>query len=117
MDWVAAMNVAGPVGGLLIGGLFGRRKTKADAHSMVVSDAVTMAQKAEDRADRVNIRLNDALVRIDSLEEREARRDQLARQHLRWDWRQVRNLADLGVEVEDPPPLFIYDDNEPTRGN
>lgn len=109
MDWVTALNVGSPVAALLIGGLFGRRKTKADSHSVVVADAVTMAKKAEERADRDSTRLDGALRRIDDLEDRENRRDALARQHLRWDWRQVRQLADLGIEVEDPPALFLYD--------
>lgn len=115
MDWVAALNVGSPLAGLLIGGLFGRRKTKADSHSVVVADAVAVAQKASEHADKANERAAQALRRIDELEDRETRRDELARQHLRWDWRQVRRLADIGIEVEDPPALFLYDN--PTKGN
>jgi|SRR5688500_3485640 len=110
VDWNTALNVLGPITGLLVGGLFGRRKSKADAHSVVVTDATTFGNMMLTRAER-------AESRIDALEDRENRRDQLARQHLRWDWRQVRSLADLGVEVEDPPPLFLYDDEGSTKGN
>lgn len=110
MDLVTALNVAGPVVGLVIGGLFGRRKTKADAHSIVVTDATTFGNMMLLRAER-------AEQRIDALEDRENKRDKLARDHLRWDWRQIRALADHGIEVEDPPPLFLYDDNTPTKGN
>ena len=107
MDWVTALNVAGPVAGLVIGGMFGRKKTKADAHSIVVTDAMAFGAKMSEK-------LDNALRRIDDLENRENRRDELARQHLRWDWRQVRQLADLGIEVEDPPALFLYDENGKT---
>ena len=115
MDWVTVANVGSPVAALLIGGLFGRRKTKADSHSVVVADAVAVAQKANERADRVDTRLDGALRRIEELEDRENRRDDLARQHLRWDWSQVRRLADLGIEVPDPPALFLYDN--PAKGH
>jgi len=109
MDWLAALNVGSPVACLIIGGLFGRRKTKSDSHSVVVADAVSVAQKANERADATNTRLDGAFRRIEELEDRENRRDELARQHLRWDWRQMRKLTDLGIEVEDPPALFLYD--------
>jgi len=76
MDWATAANVGGPIAALVVGGLFGRRKTKADSHSLVVADAVAVAQKANERAE-------SALRRIDALEAREDKRDDLARQHLR----------------------------------
>ena len=110
MDWASVWNVGGPLAALIVGGAFGRRKTKADAHSIVVTDATTFGNMMLQRAER-------AEQRIDALEDRENRRDQLARQHLRWDWRQVRSLADLGVTVEDPPPLFLYDDDNSTKGS
>jgi hypothetical protein len=110
MDWTTVLGVGGPLAGLLVGGLFGRRKTKADAHSIVITDATTFGKMMLERAER-------AEGRIDALEDRENKRDELARQHLRWDWRQVRSLADLGITVEDPPPLFLYDDNPTTKGN
>lgn len=103
VDWGTALSVAGPLAGLIVGGLFTRRKTKADSHSVVVADAVKLAQE-NDR------RLSEAFRRIDDLEDRERARDNLARQHLRWDWRMIRSLADQGIEVSDPPPLFLYDD-------
>lgn len=103
MDWNMALNIGGPLAGILIGGLLTRRKTKADAHSVVVTDASKFGSMMLERAER-------AEARIDALEDRENRRDQLARKHLRWDWKQVRKLGDLGLEVEDPPPLFLYDD-------
>jgi uncharacterized lipoprotein YehR (DUF1307 family) len=99
----------------MLGGVIGRRKTKADVHSVVVADATKVAKDADERADRAMSRLDDAFKRINALEDRENRRDELARQHLRWDWRQVRALTDLGIEVEDPPALFLYD--EPMKGN
>jgi hypothetical protein len=108
MDWAAVLGVGGPSLALLVGGMVGKRKTKADAHSVVVADATKVAKDVSDR-------LDTALKRIDALEDRENRRDELARQHLRWDWRQVRALTDLGIEVEDPPALFLYD--EPMKGN
>lgn len=107
MDWNTVLGVGGPVIGLVVGGLFARRKTKADAHSVVVTDATTFGNMMLVRAER-------AEARIDALEERENRRDQLARDHLRWDWRMIRRLADQGIEVEDPPSLFLFD--EPTKG-
>lgn len=110
MDWVTVLNVGGPVAGLVVGGLFGRRKTKADSHSVVVTDATTFGTMMLQRAEK-------AEARIDALEDRENRRDELARQHLRWDWQQVRSLFDLGITVEEPPPLFLYDDNTPTKGH
>lgn len=116
MDWVTALNVAGPIAGIMVGGFFGRKKTKADAHSAVVTDAVAMAKSADDRADAAHTRLDQALRRIDDLEDRERARDTLARAHLRWDWARVRQLADLGYEVTDPPSLFLYEDN-PTKGS
>lgn len=103
MDWNAVVAVSGPVVGLVVGNLFGRRKAKADAHSIVVTDATTFGKMMLERAERAELR-------IDALEDRENRRDQLARDHLRWDWKRVRQLADLGLEVEDPPALFLYDD-------
>lgn len=109
MDWASVLNIGGPIAGLLVGGLFGRRKTKADAHSIVVTDATTFGNMMLQRAER-------AEARIDALEDRENRRDNLARQHLRWDWRRVRDLADLGISVEDPPPLFLYDEDS-TKGS
>lgn len=109
MDWLTVANVGSPVAALIIGGMFSRKKTKADSHSVVVADAVAIAKQANERTDATNARLEGALRRIDELEERENRRDELARQHLRWDWRQVRRLADLGIEVDDPPALFLYD--------
>lgn len=117
MDWVPVFNAGGPIVALLVGGLIGRRKTKADSHSVVVADAVLVATKAREDAATANAGLHDALRRINDLEERENRRDDLARQHLRWDWRQVRKLADFGIDVEDPPPLFLYTDDVPTKGN
>lgn len=104
MDWAAAWNVGAPIVALLVGGLFGRRKVNADTHAVVVTNATDFARNVNERYDML-------LKRVDELEEREDRRDELARQHLRWDWRQVRKLADLGFEVEDPPPLFLYPDN------
>lgn len=115
MDWVTAANVGSPIAALIIGGLFTRKKTKADSHSVVVADAVAVAQQARDDASRASARASDALKRVDEMEARENQRDELARQHIRWDWRLIRKLTDLGIEVEDPPPLFVYDN--PTRGN
>lgn len=103
MDWVSVLGPSVGVMGVIVGGLFGRRKTKIDSHSVVITDATKFGTMMLERAER-------AEARIDALEDRENRRDALARQHLRWDWRQVRRLADQGVEVEDPPPLFLYDD-------
>lgn len=108
MDWATVLNVGGPIAGLVVGGLFGRRKTKADSHSIVVTDATTFGTMMLQRAER-------AETRIDALEDRENRRDKLAREHLRWDWRQIRALADHGIDVDDPPPLFLFEDN-PTKG-
>lgn len=108
VDWAAIWGVAGPTAALVVGGLFGRRKTKADAHSIVVTDATTFGNMMLQRAER-------AEQRIDALEDRENKRDALARLHLRWDWRQIRTLADHGIEVEDPPPLFLYD-GDSTKG-
>lgn len=109
MDLVAIWGIAAPTVALIVGGLFGRRKTKADAHSIVVTDATTFGNMMLQRAER-------AEQRLDALEVREQQRDALARNHLRWDWRQVRRLADLGIEVEDPPALFLYDEGS-TKGN
>lgn len=109
MDWVTAANVGSPIAALIIGGMFTRKKTKADSHSVVVADAVAVAKQANERADTVSKRLDNALTRIDELEDKENRRDDLLRLHLRWDWRQIRKLTDLGIEVEDPPSLFLYD--------
>lgn len=103
MDWNATLAVAGPVVGLVLGNLFGRRKAKADAHSVVITDASKFGTMMMERAEK-------AEARIDALEDRENRRDQLARDHLRWDWKAVRRLNDLGIDVEDPPPLFLYDE-------
>ena len=108
MDWGTAFNVGGPIVGLIVGGLFTRRKTKADSHSIVVTDATTFGNMMLARAER-------AEARIDALEEKELKRDELARQHLKWDWRLIRQLADQGIEIPDPPPLFMYDN--PTKGN
>lgn len=110
MDWNTVLTAAGPVAGLLVGGLLGRRRSKADVHSIVVTDATTFGNMMLARAER-------AEARIDALEDRENRRDNLARQHLRWDWGRVRELADLGVTVSDPPPLFLYDDEPTTKGS
>lgn len=104
MDWTAALNVGAPVVALGLGLLAGRRKTKADTHAVVVTNATDFARTVNERYDML-------LRRVDELEQREDQRDNLARQHLRWDWRQLRKLADLGIEVEDPPPLFLYPDN------
>jgi hypothetical protein len=115
MDWTQLISPGLGFAGVAVGGWLAKRKPKADSHSVVVSDAVAVATKANERADQVSNRLDVALRRIDDLEVRENRRDDLARQHLRWDWRQVRQLQDLGLEVEDPPRLFLYDD-ELTKG-
>lgn len=115
MDWTQLISPGLGFLGLVTGGVIAKRKPKADAHAVVVADAVSIAKDARESADRANGRADNALRRIEELEDRENRRDELARQHLRWDWRQVRRLADLGVEVEDPPALFLYD--EPTKGN
>lgn len=115
MDWVTAANVGSPIAALVIGGLFTRKKTKADSHSVVVADAVAVSQKASEQADKANARAEDALRRIDEMENRENARDELARQHIRWDWKLMRQLHDLGIEVPDPPSLFLYDN--PTKGN
>jgi hypothetical protein len=105
--WNTLLGVGGPVVGLVVGGLFGRRKTKADSHSIVVTDATTFGTLMLQRAERAELRL-------DALEERENRRDELARAHLRWDWRQIRALGAHGIDVEDPPPLFL-DDSKGSR--
>jgi hypothetical protein len=110
VDLMAILGVGGPIAGILVGVLAGRRKTKADTHSVVVADAVTVASKANERADLTMTRLDGAMARIEALEDRENRRDELARKHLRWDWARVRELADMGRVVDDPPPLFLYDD-------
>lgn len=113
MDWASALNVGGPIAGLIVGGLFGRRKTKADAHSIVVTDATTFGNMMLQRAERAEARTDGLKDRLDALEERENQRDRLARLHLRWDWRQIRALEAHGITVEDPPPLFLDD----TKGN
>lgn len=115
MDWLQVISPAFGFLGIVTGGVIAKRKPKSDAHAVVVADAVAIASNASARAEATNARLDNALRRIDDLEDRENRRDELARQHLRWDWRQVRRLADLGIDVEDPPALFLYDD--PTKGN
>lgn len=103
MDWTQLIGPAIGVLGVVSGGLFARGKNRADSHSLIVADGVGMVKL-------MRTELDQALSRIDAMEARELRRDDLARQHLRWDWRQVRRLADAGIEVEDPPPLFVYDD-------
>lgn len=115
MDWTQMISPALGFAGIVAGGVIAKRKPRTDAHSVVVADAIVVSKEANERANVVSARLDDALRRIDSLEDRENRRDNLARQHLRWDWSRVRELADLGVTVVDPPPLFIYD--EPTKGH
>jgi hypothetical protein len=115
MDWTQLISPGLGTLGLIAGGIIAKRKPKADAHAVVVADAVAIASNANQRAEATNARLDVAMRRLDEMEDRENRRDELARQHLRWDWRQVRRLADLGIEVEDPPALFLYD--EPTKGN
>src|SRR6185312_12726545 len=97
MDWSTVVGVGSPIAALVVGGLFGRRKTKADTHAVVVADAVTVLQKANERADKLDTKLENATRRIDDLELRENQRDELARQHLRWDWRQLRRLIDQGM--------------------
>ena len=109
MDWNVVANVAGPVVALIAGGIFGSRKRKADTHAVVVTNATDFAAS-------VNARYDAVLRRLDEMEDRENRRDDLARAHLRWDWGRVRQLADLGVEVPDPPPLFLYPDDLTKKG-
>lgn len=109
MEWSTLISVGGPLLALLVGGLIGRRKTRAETHSILVGDAVVMATRANERTEQTSSRLDLALKRIDELEDAERRRDELARAHLRWDWQQIRKLTDLGHEVPDPPPLFWYD--------
>lgn len=108
MDWVQLISPGLGFAGIIAGGIIAKRKPKVEAHAIVVTDATTFGTTMLQRAEK-------AEARIDALEERENRRDELARQHLRWDWRQVRSLADLGIHVEDPPPLFLYDE-DPTKG-
>jgi hypothetical protein len=110
MDWVQLVSPGLGFLGIVAGGVIAKRKTKVESHAIVVTDATTFGTTMLQRAER-------AEARIDALEDRENRRDELARQHLRWDWRQVRNLADLGITVDDPPPLFLYDDPTPTKGH
>lgn len=102
MDWLQLIGPGLGTVGVVLGGWIAKRKPRVDQHAVIVADATDFGQKMYDR-------LEEALRRIDSLEDREKRRDDLARQHLRWDWRQVRRLADQGIKVEDPPPLFVYD--------
>lgn len=110
MDWTQLVSPALGFAGIVAGGVIAKRKPRTDAHSVVVADAVTMATNARAEAEAANARASAAMRRMDEMEAREAARDQLAREHLRWDWRQVRRLEDLGHAVEDPPRLFLYPD-------
>lgn len=110
MDWTQLISPGLGLLGIIAGGVIAKRKTRVESHAIIVTDATTFGTTMLQRAER-------AEARIDALELRELKRDELARQHLRWDWRQVRSLADLGITVDDPPPLFLYDDTTPTKGN
>lgn len=113
MDWTQLISPGLGLLGIISGGIIAKRKPRTDQHSVVVTDAVAVARQANERAEQVSTRLDGALRRIDELEEGERRRDNLARQHLRWDWRLLRKLHDQGIDHEDPPPLF---DDDMIRG-
>jgi hypothetical protein len=95
--------------GIGLGGWLSRRKPKVDRHSAVVTDSTAFGRLMLERQEKQDARLDSALGRIDQLEEKEQQRDELARQHIKWDWRLMRQLHDQGIEVPDPPPLFVYD--------
>lgn len=110
MDWTQLIGPGIGFAGLVTGGIFARGKNKADAHSIVIADTNSYAQSVRSELDQERARGDRQDERIAALERREKARDELARQHLRWDWRMIRHLADKGIEVEDPPSLFLYDD-------
>jgi|SRR5688572_5312876 len=102
MEW---LQLAGPgLGflGVIAGGWLAKRKPKVEANSVVIADATSFGQSMYEK-------LNEALRRIDALEDKDLQRDELARQHIRWDWKLMRQLHEQGIEVSDPPPLFVYD--------
>lgn len=111
MDWATALNVGGPIAGLIVGGLFTRKKTKADSHSVIVTDSISYAKSLREDLEERDRRDDERDRRLDALEAKMLRRDNLARAHIRWDWQMIEKLRDAGIEVPDnPPPLFVFDD-------
>lgn len=104
MNWAQWIGPGVGLLGIVIGGLIAKWTPKTNKHYIVVTDAVSFAAALKaDNEERDR--------RIDALEAKMQKRDNLARQHIRWDWRMLEKLRDAGVEVpENPPPLFVFED-------
>lgn len=112
-EWTSTIGPGLGLLGVIAGGAIAKRKPKADAHTAVVTDATAFARMLLERQARQDSRLDAAETRLDEADEKEKLRDELARDHVRWDWMLLRRLADAGIDVSDlgdPPPLFVYND-------
>ncbi len=115
-EWTSLIGPGTGVAGVIAGGVIAKFKSKTDRNTAVVSDANAFAKLVLERQTRQDNRLDRAEERLDEADQKELQRDDLARRHIRWDWKLLRLLHDAGSDVSalgDPPPLFVYD-NEKT---
>ena len=113
-EWTSLIGPVLGFAGIATGGVIAKWKPKVDTHTAVVTDATTFAKLLLDRQKAQDERLDAQAKRIDELEDRELKRDELARQHIQWDWRVMRELHDRGATISEPPPLFVYNDQKGT---
>jgi hypothetical protein len=121
MEWAVAVLGTGGASKFawdLVTARSSSKKTKVDGAAVLVDSATGYADKLAERLDKINTEFDKYRKAQDAKWENQRRRDserdrrertqdRLNRTHSRWDDQAVRELANHGIELSAPPPLYI----------
>lgn len=101
--WVAAI-ITGVPG--LIAGVVAVLNVRSQSRKMSGDGVARMIAAAGDFAGDVAPQLRELRQRLDQVERREKRRDQLILAHYQWDSTWVPRARAAGIKIPSPPPLW-----------
>lgn len=106
-DWLIPTVTGVPA---IITGIILWIKAKPEARKMNTDTAVALVNASSEFATDVLTQMKDIRDRLAQVESRERRRDRLLRTHHTWDIQLVSQARSQGLDVAEPPPLWIEDD-------
>lgn len=98
---VTGIGATGAIGAAVTA-LVSRRKTRAEVEGARADAAQVISSAAAALVGPLESRVQDLAQQVQET-------DRLLREHARWDRQVADTLRELGQEVQEPPPLWIYE--------